>query len=253
MIVGMSLPAWSYDVHDNIFQHNREGVWQLQERTLIEAIAEFKAALALKPSTSIAASLYHNWGVSALAMRDYPAAFKAFQQACQLQPTYLIFRQDLAHAYALAGLLPQAQAALRDTLALNAKDGEAWLLLGLLYQEQDQINASQKSENEPIPGDMGQSTNKSTDDKKPVSVSSSLSAPGNVALTRTCFEQYLKLQPESEMARAVKRLLKEMPLDEPGSTMKPAELSMPSQTLPPEPLPAEGNKENTSKTEELKK
>lgn len=227
---GCLLPSsgWAYDVHDNTFLHNREGVWQFQDRTPIEAIAEFKAALTLEPPSSIAATLYHNWGIAACAMKDYPAAFVAFQQACRLQPTYIVFRQDLAHAYALAGKLHQAQTKFRDALALNPKDGEIWLLLGFLYQEQDLLEADQDqkgTEQKPAePQKTIKEASKPKETEAPIS-----SAPSYAGLARLCFEQYLKLQPESEMARSVKSILKQMPEESQSETASQ-----------PAPLPQEG-------------
>jgi Tetratricopeptide repeat len=227
--------AWAYDVHDNTFSHNRDGIWQLQDRTPIEAIAEFKAALALKPPSSIAATLYHNWGIAACAMRDYPAAFEAFQQACRLQPTYIVFRQDLAHAYALSGKLHQAQTTFRDALALNPKDGEVWLLLGFLYQEQEQLEAGKKTVE--TPKKMPEANKQHGTGKQKASPISN--APSYADLARLCFEQYLKLQPESEMARSVKSILKQIP-EEPG---RPESAKQPAGSAP---LPQEGAPEGAA-------
>jgi tetratricopeptide (TPR) repeat protein len=163
--------TWAYDFQDNVPSHNQLGLWHLQRQEAPEAIAEFRAALQLNPSSGVAAAIQNNLGLAAEAVGDYPAAFEAFQQACRLQPTYLLFRENLAHAYALAKLLPQAKNSLLDTLALNPADAEAWLLLGLLYREGE------------------------ADERNPV-------------VSAACFQQFIRLQPESEMSRAVRRLLK---------------------------------------------
>lgn len=161
----------AYDLQDNAPLHNQLGLWHLSRQEYPEAIEEFRAALQLSPSVSVAAAIQNNLGLAAGAMGNYPAAFEAFQQACHLQPTYLLFRENLAHAYALAKLLPEAKNALLDMLALNPADAEAWLLLGLLYREGDKETQ-------------------------------------NPVVSAACFQQFIRLQPESEMSRAVRRLLK---------------------------------------------
>lgn len=159
--------AFAYNVQDNAILHQRQGQLLMERGQFEDAIEEFKNAIQLNPYASMTAPLYNNLGLAYQAVGQYPMALVSFQRACRIQPTYAIFYKHLIDTYAKAGQLPQAETALKDTLALNAADAEAWFLLGLLYQQQ------------------GQSTSAST-----------------------CFERFLKLQPESDLAQAAQQALR---------------------------------------------
>jgi tetratricopeptide (TPR) repeat protein len=158
--------AYAYDLHDNAITHANAAQQLMDLHRPQEAIDELKAALALKPYVGMAAILYNNLGLAYRAIGNYVYAYACFQRACRIQPSFAMGFQNLVETYQMAGQLEEVEQYMKDLLAANLEDAEAWFILGTVYRT-----------------------------KK------------NPPAAKICFERFLKLQPESEMADAARKAL----------------------------------------------
>ncbi len=137
------LPAsWAYDLHDNAILHANNGKLFMERGQYGQAAEEFKAALRLNPATSLSGALYNNLGLAYRELDNYPLAYVSFQRAIRIQPTYALYYKNLMETYAAAGRLTDMEQALREVIRVNPVDAEAWFMLGLLYQEQQNRKAA---------------------------------------------------------------------------------------------------------------
>ncbi|HEY9686213.1 MAG TPA: tetratricopeptide repeat protein [Coleofasciculaceae cyanobacterium] len=134
--------ALAYDLKDNAIQHANQGRLLMERGQHAEAVEEFKAALRLNPATGMSGALYNNLGLAYKELGEYPLAYVSFQRALRIQPTYTLYYKNLIETYAAAGRLREVEQSLRSVVTLNPQDAEAWFLLGLLYQEEQNKKAS---------------------------------------------------------------------------------------------------------------
>lgn len=108
-----------------------QGVAAYRQRDYAQARRALRSSAAARPS----AEAYLWLGLSAYAMKDYPGAAGALGTSVKLDPTPTA-RQNLASALLAAARYPEAEAVLRGLVSENAKNGEAWYLLGLTQRAQ---------------------------------------------------------------------------------------------------------------------
>ncbi|MBB5235039.1 tetratricopeptide repeat protein [Deinococcus budaensis] len=108
-----------------------QGVAAYRQGQYPQARAALRSSAAARPS----AETYLWLGLSAYAMKDYAGAAGALGTSVKLDPTPTA-RQNLASALLAAARYPEAEAVLRGLVGENAKNGEAWYLLGLTQRAQ---------------------------------------------------------------------------------------------------------------------
>lgn len=126
--------ADDYNFEDNAIAHARKGELLMGRRRYGEAIEEFKIALRLNPYSSLSATAYNNLGISYLKLRNYPLALTSFQRAIRIQPNFELYYKNLIRTYQEQNSLRAAQERLKNIVAINPEDAEAWYLLGLAHQ-----------------------------------------------------------------------------------------------------------------------
>jgi tetratricopeptide (TPR) repeat protein len=138
IVLGFTLPhlCLAYDLRDNAIEHARQGQLHMVLGHPAVAIEEFKAALRLNGYTPLAAGIYNNLGIAYQSTRQYALAIAALQRACRLHPGYALYYRNLTEAYWRAGTLPKVQNRLLEEIRNNPDHGEAWYLLGFIYQKQ---------------------------------------------------------------------------------------------------------------------
>jgi serine/threonine-protein kinase len=103
--------------------------WDARPRQSEQAIAYFRAAVALRPGSAAA----HNVLGAALADKgDLDGAIAAYRQAITLNPNHVFAYDNLGKALLDKGHLDDAVAAFRQALAIESKDGLAHVGLGLV-------------------------------------------------------------------------------------------------------------------------
>lgn len=117
---------------DDAILHNRLGLIALEEDDVITAYREFQRAVELDPTYRDA---HLNIGAMALSFRDYEAARAAFAAVLSREPGNLDAR--LSHGVALRGLERFDEAEAEYRVVLDAQDTHlgAMLNMGLLNQE----------------------------------------------------------------------------------------------------------------------
>lgn len=121
-------------MEQNDILHAQRGNQLLTWQRWDEAAAEFKIALSLNPYSPLAPALYHNLGVAYRRQRAFSLAMAAAQRAITLAPMSDQYYRGLVDTYHAAGLITRAQERLRQVVAHNPQDAEAWYLLALAAQ-----------------------------------------------------------------------------------------------------------------------
>lgn len=94
-----------------------------------------RTALRASAASAPSAEAYLWLGLSAYAQKDYAGAAGALSTSVKLDPTPAA-RQNLASALLAAARYPEAEAVLRGLVDENAKNSQAWYLLGLTQRAQ---------------------------------------------------------------------------------------------------------------------
>ncbi|MBY0450780.1 MAG: tetratricopeptide repeat protein [Cyanobacteria bacterium] len=121
-------------IRSNIIKHSQEGQLFLEREQYGNAVSEFKIALQLNPSASLAAPLYNNLGVAFRESGEYLFAVASFQRAIRLTPSTELYYKNLVATYDRFGKLVKAYEGFGRTTKINPSDGEAWFLLGLINE-----------------------------------------------------------------------------------------------------------------------
>ncbi|WP_412029510.1 tetratricopeptide repeat protein [Deinococcus yunweiensis] len=108
-----------------------QGVSAYRQKQYAAAIKALGASHAAAPSAD--ASLW--LGLSAYAAGDYTVASGALAESVKLDPTPMA-RQNLASALLASARYPEAEAVLRGLVTENARNAEAWYMLGLAQRAQ---------------------------------------------------------------------------------------------------------------------
>lgn len=108
-----------------------QGVAAYQTKAYAQARAALQASLARQASADTALWL----GLTAYAQKDYAAAIDALSQSVKFSPTANA-RQNLASALLAGARYAEAEAILKGLVQEQAKNAEAWYLLGLSQRAQ---------------------------------------------------------------------------------------------------------------------
>lgn len=108
-----------------------QGISAYQQGQYPQAIKALRASQATAPSADAALWL----GLSAYATKDYAMAATALAESVKLDPTPMA-RQNLASALLASARYAEAEAVLRGLVSENAKNAEAWFMLGLAQRAQ---------------------------------------------------------------------------------------------------------------------
>lgn len=130
------------DLRDNATRHLDLATNHMKYGQYQQAIGEFQIAIRLNPHTAVTASLFNNMGICFQKTQQYPQAMSSFQHAIKLQPGFELYYKNLIDTYRQAGVLGTAQDKLRLILDQNPYDGEAWFLLALLHEENEDYEAA---------------------------------------------------------------------------------------------------------------
>ena len=106
-----------------------EGEKYRQSKDYLRAIESDKKSVSIKPSSDA----YNELGLSYLALKQYPNAVLAFQQAIQLEATDPILHYNLAKTYLEMGQYEKSGSSAREALRLKPDDAEAVNLLGVAH------------------------------------------------------------------------------------------------------------------------
>lgn len=138
------LTASAYHLEDNLIKHMHRGDTYLQQGNPQAAIDEYRIALALEPTASISASLFHNLARAYRQLGMHDVAISALQRSMRLQPQFERYFRDLLATYDEKGQTEKAITYLEHIVQdINPDDTELWYLLGLLYMQQSQLAQAQ--------------------------------------------------------------------------------------------------------------
>lgn len=130
---------------DNATLHANRAVTLMSVNRYPEAIGEFQLAIRLNPHSAVAATLFNNLGICFRETGQYPQAVASFQHAFRIQPGFEHYYKNLIETYQQAGTLRVAQQKLREIVAHNDRDAEAWFLLGLILEEVSEYEVAKRS------------------------------------------------------------------------------------------------------------
>ncbi|GHF28253.1 tetratricopeptide (TPR) repeat protein [Deinococcus metalli] len=108
-----------------------QGVSAYRQGQYAQAVKVLTASQAAAPSADAALWL----GLSAYAAGDYATAAGALAESVKLDPTRTA-RQNLASALLASARYPEAEAVLRGLVSEDAKNADAWFMLGLAQRAQ---------------------------------------------------------------------------------------------------------------------
>lgn len=117
-----------------------QGVTAYRQKQYAAALKALGASHAAAPSAD--ASLW--LGLSAYAAGDYTLASTALTESVKLDPTPTA-RQNLASALLASARYPEAEAVLRGLVTENARNAEAWYMLGLAQRAQQREQEARTS------------------------------------------------------------------------------------------------------------
>ncbi len=117
-------------------------VTQPQKKTeeLKEALRLAEKWTNAQPQNFDAASLA---GRAALVLKNYPRAVSFLKRAADLQPTSAITQFNLGQAYAFAGQLPEAEAALTQASQSLTQEPSLFSILGFVLEKEDKLDAAE--------------------------------------------------------------------------------------------------------------
>lgn len=112
--------------------HNNLGLEYKARGMYPEALAEFDAALKIKPDLEMA---YNNIGIINFDLGKYEIAIKNYEESIKLAPNYSNPYNNLGRIYQLQGKLDLAEKYYKEAIVLNQKLPHAHFNLGSLYRE----------------------------------------------------------------------------------------------------------------------
>jgi tetratricopeptide (TPR) repeat protein len=104
-----------------------------------------RRVLDLKPDAKLAADVWNNLGLIALARRRDQQAFAEFAEAAKLDPTLTAARRNRAVVYLDCGDYDKAASELRDIVKSDATDAAAWVALGVAERGRGQHEAAERA------------------------------------------------------------------------------------------------------------
>ncbi len=136
-----SLTLWTYVIERQPegvpLAHNNLGIAYKLQGQLDKAVAEFQAALQLKPDY---VNAHNNLGLAYASQGNLDIAILEFQAASRLRPDYADAHINLGTAYALQGQLDKAIPEFQTVLRLKPDYAEAHYNLGIAYASQGQLD-----------------------------------------------------------------------------------------------------------------
>lgn len=131
-------PAMAADQGENAIEHQKMGIILLEQGRIDESLDEFKLALALNPSSTLAAALYDNVGIAYQRQGFYGPACQSFVEAIRMRPQFEVYYLHLVETYDKSQTLTRARQMFQKILTLNPMDAEGWYLMGLMNEKAGQ-------------------------------------------------------------------------------------------------------------------
>lgn len=119
---------WGQQPADAVSHYNR-GVDLLAQRKLVAAVAEYRAAIRIKPEY---AEAHNGLGAALSEQGKHEEAIAEFHTAIRLRPDLAAAHQNLGVALDTQGKSPEALAAFREAMRLNPDDGATHNSLALV-------------------------------------------------------------------------------------------------------------------------
>jgi tetratricopeptide (TPR) repeat protein len=91
-------------------------------------------AIAYCPNQPVTATFYSRLARAYFGLGHKELAFASLMHAIRLQPTFVVYYQELVQAWVQTGTAGQAKLDVAAYLRVNPEEGHVWFLLGLLYQ-----------------------------------------------------------------------------------------------------------------------
>lgn len=100
-----------FDLGNNAYRYAKQGEDFMSRSRYADAVDVFKLALELDGESPLAASIYHNLGLSYRALKLYPLAMVCHQRAMRLKPDFEMYAYHWAITLQVAGGAQQLQEA----------------------------------------------------------------------------------------------------------------------------------------------
>jgi tetratricopeptide (TPR) repeat protein len=104
-----------------------------------------RRALEIDPKSRLAADVWNNLGLIALARRHDQEAFADFAEAARLDPSLTAARRNRAVVYLDCGDYEKAAAELRDVVKGDANDSAAWVALGVAERGRGKLEEAERA------------------------------------------------------------------------------------------------------------
>jgi tetratricopeptide (TPR) repeat protein len=124
-----------YTFRENTTDYVRQGAFFFNQHQDRQAIDAYTKALRVNPASALSGIVYNNLGVAYSNVGWYDLAIVSFQRALRLQPQFMPYAERLIDTYHRSGRLAAAEQSLLNVVETNPLDAEAWFLLGMLYQK----------------------------------------------------------------------------------------------------------------------
>jgi tetratricopeptide (TPR) repeat protein len=124
------------DNPDSWLSHNNLGIARFEQGRVDEAVAHWRAAIALQPGN---VESYRNLGVAALERGRIDEAIAYYQKALQLNPLYAGAHYNLGNALFKKGRVKEAVAHWQKALAIQPDYADAYTALGVALFQQGQF------------------------------------------------------------------------------------------------------------------
>ena len=115
-------------------------------------------AAEIDPKSKLAADIWNNLGLIALARRHDQEAFADFAEAVKIDPTLTVARRNRAVVYLDCGDYDKAANELRDVVKGDASDSAAWVALGVAERGRGKLDEAEKAYLKAIDADPAGST-----------------------------------------------------------------------------------------------
>ncbi|MDD3013520.1 MAG: tetratricopeptide repeat protein [Candidatus Gastranaerophilales bacterium] len=148
ILVLIQAETFYIDPSENAVNHNSYGLFYTKIGEFDAAIQEFKIAIALSPQVGTTASFYNNLGLVYLKIQRCDLAIKSFTIAISMSPNFLDYYVNLVKAYNGKKSLGSLTKNYQKMLNKNNSDYIAWLMLGLIYKEQNKKTEALRCFNE---------------------------------------------------------------------------------------------------------